>query len=369
MLKALKFIGIVVLVLAGAAGVILAAAALFLRYSPAVGSLPGEAESRDYAGRSAQYHDGRFYNAPNSRPHTGAGGETGARKRPQMKLPAETPDVLSEASGDDLMFTWLGHSSFLLQAGGLNILVDPVLGERASPLSFAGPKRFSDIPLKAADMPAVDILLISHDHYDHLDRRAVLDLKDKVKLFIVPLGVDAILKGWGIEAERIRALAWWETAEAGGTAVTLTPSQHFSGRNPLQGRRTLWGGYYIRNEAYSIYYTGDGAYSDVFAQVREKLGAPQLMIAECGQYDRAWADMHMFPEETVLAGKDAGAEWVITVHWGAFCICNHPWDDSIRRVTAAAEKQGLSLATPRIGQTADYRDIASYDEAWWEAYH
>ena len=140
--------------------------------------------------------------------------------------------------------------------------------------------------------------------------------------------------------------------------VTLIPA----------GNRTLWGGVYLDNGIHRVYYTGDGGYYDVFRTVREKLGAPELMIAECGQYDAAWAKVHMFPEQTVQAGLDAEAGWLIPVHWGRFCICNHAWDDSIRRVTAAAEEKGLPVATPRIGQTVNFTEISSYSEHWWEQY-
>jgi L-ascorbate metabolism protein UlaG (beta-lactamase superfamily) len=268
----------------------------------------------------------------------------------------------------DLSFTWMGHSSFLLQMGTTNILVDPVFSSRSSPVQFAGPRRFSELPLTADELPDIDVLFISHDHYDHLDYHLIRQIKDRVGAMIVPLGVNTILRGWGVDAEKITALDWWESVEINGVTYTLTPSQHFTGRNPLKGNSTLWGGLYLDNGLHRVYYTGDGGYNDVFKNVGERLGAPDLMIAECGQYDTAWAKIHMFPEETVQAGIDAGAEWLIPVHWGSFSICNHAWDDSIRRVTTAAENGNLLIATPQIGQTVDYSNIASYTEHWWEAY-
>lgn len=235
-------------------------------------------------------------------------------------------------------------------------------------MSFVGPKRFSELPLTAEELPKIDVLFISHDHYDHLDYRTIRAISEKTGLFIVPLGVDAILRGWGVDADRIRTLDWWESTEIDGITCTLTPSQHFTGRNPLKGNSTLWGGLYLDNGLHRVYYTGDGGYNPVFKEIRERLGAPELMLAECGQYDPAWAKIHMFPEETVQAGIDVGAERMIPIHWGSFCICNHAWDDSIRRVTAAAEASGLPLSTPRIGETVSLSDMPSRTETWWEAY-
>ena len=171
-----------------------------------------------------------------------------------------------------------------------------------------------------------------------------------------------------MDRKKITALDWWESVELGGVTYTLTPSQHFSGRNPLKRNITLWGGLYIDSGDHRIFYTGDGGYYDVFRRIRERLGAPKLMIAECGQYDPLWSKIHMFPEETVQAGVDIGTEWLIPVHWGSYCICNHAWDDSIRRVTAAAKAADLSITAPMIGQTVDCRALSACTERWWEAY-
>ncbi len=182
------------------------------------------------------------------------------------------------------------------------------------------------------------------------------------------MGVDSILEGWGVEADKIHALGRWESIEINGISYTLTPSQHFTGRDPLKRNRTLRGGFYISNGSHSVYYTGDGGYCDVFKEVKERLGAPELMISECGQYDPSWSSVHMFPEEVVQAFIDTGAEHLIPVHWGTFCICNHAWDDSIKRVTKEAAEKGINISTPRIGQTVNMENIADYSEKWWEEY-
>ena len=345
-----------------------AAALLFLFFCPAVGKLPDRAARSAFEARSDHYARGRFRNRNEVRAVGGKAYPASDRRRPEKTLSSQKPSFFRETAESDLSFTWLGHSSFLLQIGGSRLLADPVLSDRCSPVSFAGPRRFSELPLRADELPEIDVLFLSHDHYDHLDYRTVLAVKDRVGTFIVPLGLDAVLTGWGVEKEKIRSLDWWESVTIGSLTCTLTPSQHFSGRDPLRGNRTLWGGLYVDDGAHRVYYTGDGGYCGVFGRVRERLGAPDLMLAECGQYDTAWPKVHMFPEETVRACTDAGASRVIPVHWGAFSICNHSWDDPVRRVTAAAAAAGLPVAVPRIGRTVDLADLADCTEPWWEAY-
>ena len=365
-MKIMKTAFIVILALLIVLLFIAAAVFLFLRFFPSVGKVPDKDEQKLLQEKSGQYDAGSFHNENTVRTMTGGERYSGDRKTPRTKLPAQTPTLLPKPGPGDLTFTWLGHSSFLLQIGGKTVLVDPVLSERSSPVRFAGPKRFSELPLKADDLSDADVVFISHDHYDHLDWQTIRTIKDRVGVFVVPLGIDAILRGWGVPEEKILCLDWWESAQVDDLQFTLTPSQHFSGRNPLKANSTLWGGVYISSASHRVYYTGDGGYYEVFGTVRERLGAPELMIAECGQYDPSWAQVHMFPEQTVQAGLDAGTSWLIPVHWGAFCICNHAWDDSVRRVTAAAEAVGLPIATPEIGQTVNYARIDLYTDAWWE---
>ncbi len=367
-MDALRLIGKILLALIIIIAFVIIIGLLFLWFYPSVGKLPDERENRLFAEKTDLFYDGRFHNENEISLMTGDRYPSSPRKKPKTMIRAESPELLSDVSEDTMTCTWIGHSSFLLQMGDKNILVDPVLGEVSSPVSFAGPQRFSEVPVTAGRMPEIDALLLSHDHYDHLDYGTVMDIRSKVKMFIVPLGVDSILRGWGVEADRICALEWWESTEIDGTVITLTPSQHFTGRNPLKQNSTLWGGYYMDNGRYKVYYTGDGGYCDAFVRIREKLGAPDLMVAECGQYDPAWAGVHMFPEEVVQAAADTCAEWMIPVHWGTFCICNHAWDDSIIRVTEKSAEMAVNIATPRIGQTVNYESINSFNEKWWEEY-
>ena len=297
---------------------------------------------------------------------TGAMLPASDRRTPKEMLRCETPDFTKAKEGG-LTVTWFGHSSSLVQLGTVNILIDPVFGDRSSPVSFVGPKRFAERPVTAESLPDIDVLLLSHDHFDHMEEQTIRATVDKVKRYIVPLGVDDILKNWGIPEDRITALDWWEETTIDGVTYALTPSQHNSGRG-LSSVTTLWGGIFFRDDAHSVYYTGDGGYYDVFARVYARYGEPDLMLTECGQYDTGWSMTHMFPEQSAQAAVDAHAKWMIPVHWGAYCLCNVAWDDSIIRVSSAAEEKGLNLATPRIGQTVDYDEIANYRERWWEEY-
>lgn len=365
MMKRLKKAGIVLMILIFFLVLTVIIGLLFFKLYPSVGNTPGQNEMEQFGGKTSLFHDAQFHNEHEFSLMSGKGYPVSTRRRPKKRITAETPNLMSNMKDESLSFIWLGHSSFLLQLGKKNILVDPVLSERSSPVSFAGPKRFSEIPITAEKMPEIDILFLSHDHYDHMDYGTIKALKSKVKKFIVPAGIDSILRGWDIDDEKICTLYWWENVEIDGFHFTLTPSQHFSGRNPLKRNITYWGGVYITNDFHRIYYTGDGGYCNVFKEVKEKLGSPDLMISECGQYDPSWAFVHMFPEEAVQASLDAGAARMIPVHWGAFCICNHAWDDSIIRVTKSARENNVKLATPRIGETIDYDNIDSFHEEWW----
>ena len=367
-MKVIKIIGLILLILIILILVVIVIGLLFLKLNPSVGKFPNKSEKDLFMNKTSLFHDGEFHNENEFSLMSGKGYPASPRKTPREKIKAETPELLTDAQEEDLTFTWLGHSSFLLQVGKKNILVDPVLSEYSSPVSFAGPKRFSEIPITAGQMPKIDVLFLSHDHYDHMDYETIRNLKDKVGKFIVPAGIDSILRGWGVEDDNIHVLFWWENVEIEGICYTLTPAQHFSGRNPLKRNSTLWGGLYISNDLYNIYYTGDGGYSNVFQDVNTKLGPPNLMISECGQYDPSWSSVHMFPEEVIQATLDTKASWMIPVHWGTFCICNHAWDDSIIRVTEKAKEQGIKLATPKIGQTVDFKNIGSFNETWWKEY-
>ena len=367
-MKALKICGKVLLIIMIIVAVIIIIGLLFLKFYPPIGDAPDKDKQKEYADKTDLYYDKQFHNENDFTVMTGDQDEKSSKTVPDKKLPAVKIESIERAADGELKVTWLGHSTSLIQLGDKNIFIDPVLSDRASPVGFAGPERFSELALEIENVPDIDVLFISHDHYDHLDYNVIKAIDGRVSHYVVPLGIDVILKGWGVDESKLHPLYWWESIELDGVTYTLTPAQHYTGRNPLKMNVTLWGGLHIKNSEHSVYYSGDTGYYDVFEQVYERFGETELMLADSGQYDSGWAETHMFPEQTVQAAKDAHAEWLIPVHWGAFVLSNHSWYDPPKRAVKAAEEQGVNLATPRLGQTVSYDDISSFNEHWWEKY-
>ena len=367
-MKILKKCGKVLLIVVIIIVLILIIGLLLLEFYPSVGDTPNKEKQKEYEEKTNLYYEKQFHNELDFEVITGEASPTSDRTVPENKLPAEKLESIERAKSGEMKITWLGHSSSLLQMGDNNILIDPVMSDRASPVVFAGPERFAEYALDTDSVPEIDVLFISHDHYDHLDYDTIKAIDRKVSNYVVPLGVDVILKGWGIDESKLHPLYWWESIELDGVSYTVTPAEHYTGRNPLKTNATLWGGLYIKDGTHSFYYTGDTGYYDLFEQVYDKLGAPDLMLADSGQYDKGWATTHMFPEEAVRAAKDVHAKWLIPVHWGAYSLSNHAWDDPPQRAVKEAGDQNVNLATPRIGQIVNYDDIASFTEHWWEEY-
>lgn len=251
----------------------------------------------------------------------------------------------------DVKVIWFGHSALLLEVNGKKIFLDPMLGKRCSPLSFIGPKRFNgNLPMKIEDIPELDAVLISHDHYDHLDYSSITKLKNKVKMFYVPLGVAAHLKAWGVEETKIVELDWWEQAKFEELTFVCTPSHHFSGRGLLNRDNTLWCSWVIKGENENIFFSGDSGYSKNFKKIGDKFGPFDLTLLECGQYNKGWHDIHMFPEETVRAHIDLRGELLLPIHWAAFKLSFHPWQEPVERLIKSASALNVEVTTPRIGE-------------------
>lgn len=266
--------------------------------------------------------------------------------------------------------TWLSHSSFIVQIDDKRLLLDPMLSEAAAPVPWFV-KRFNKLPIQVADLPEIDAVLISHDHYDHLDYSTVTQLKDRVAHFYVPLGVGNHLKRWGIAAERITELAWWDEVRIKNSEVTLvfTPSRHMSGRGVTDNKATLWGSWVILGRQEKVFFSGDGGYGTHFKSIGEKYGAFDLALMECGQYSPNWENIHMTPEESIQAAQDIKAKLAMPIHWGAFVLSTHSWTEPAERCVAAAQRLDMPITTPRIGETVT---LAGNDtlqnvptEAWW----
>ena len=268
--------------------------------------------------------------------------------RPKEPLPREMPDF--ENLGDGLFMAWLGHSSVFLRMNRKNILIDPIWNRYSSPVPLIGPKRFPGEVLKASQLPEIDLVLITHNHYDHLDKSTIRSLDAQVKRYIAPNGVGGNLRSFGIPASKMTELGWYEEADVDGLRVICTPSQHNSSRNFLDWNRTLWGSYVLKDGTHTVFDSGDGGFGNHFSEIRERYGAPDLAIMECGQYGEKWHFNHMFPEESVQACQMLRAKLAVPVHWGAYVLSNHPWDDPPRRFRQRAEELNQRFRIPVLNQ-------------------
>ncbi len=261
--------------------------------------------------------------------------------------------------------TWFGHSAFLLELDENKILIDPMLGNVPAPHPMLGSGRYSkELPITIEELPFIDAVIISHDHYDHLDYGSIQKLKSKVGHFYVPLGVDAHLIEWGIDTSKITALDWWETAKLNDVNLVFTPSRHFSGRGLSDRAATLWGSWVIKGQKDNIFFSGDGGYGPHFKEIGKKHGPFDFSMMECGQYNKDWADIHMVPEESAQAAKDLNSSVMMPIHWGAFSLSLHSWTDPVERVIKAANELEIPISTPKIGEPMNWKSEAVVFP-WW----
>ncbi|WP_284349717.1 MBL fold metallo-hydrolase [Roseisolibacter agri] len=324
------------------------------------------------AERSPQWRDGRFDNrlprvdGPMLRA-LGAFAFGGSEHRtPDAPVP-----VLARSAADyrtppasGLRVTWLGHSTLLLEIDGRRVLIDPVWGERASPFTFMGPQRFFAPPLPLAELPPVDAVVISHDHYDHLDVPTVRALVARGVRWIVPLGVGAHLRAWGVAEHDVTELDWWDAAQVEGITVTATPARHFSGRGLGDRNRTLWAGWAFAGATHRVFYSGDTALHEEFDDIGARLGPFDLTMIESGAYSAMWADVHLGPEQAVLAHRLVRGDVMLPVHWGLFDLALHGWTEPMERVLVAARQAGVRVASPRPGGMVEPATVGA-PERWW----
>ena len=287
-------------------------------------------------------------------------------KIPNHNLKAIKPDLDAASVSNFPELIWFGHSSYLIKVDQLRILVDPIFSKVPSPFSFIGGKAFPGTDfVKAEQFKNIDILLITHDHYDHLDYQTILTLAPNVKKIITSIGVGSHLERWGIPAEKISELCWNESISiANQFKFTAVPARHFTGRK-FKRNQTLWSAFVLETEKAKFFLGGDSGYDSHFAEIGETYGPFDLAILECGQYNAYWPYIHMFPEQTVQAAIDLNAKVLLPVHWGKFSLAMHPWDEPIKRVVAAAKERNFRLVTPRLGETII---IDGYlpDANWWQ---
>jgi L-ascorbate metabolism protein UlaG (beta-lactamase superfamily) len=291
----------------------------------------------------------------------------GPRRVPKAPLPTIDPRP-SWAAPPETGFrvTWLGHSTVLLEIDGVRILTDPVWGERASPIGFAGPKRFQPIPVSVANLPHVDLVIVSHDHYDHLDYPTILELARTPVPFVTSLGVGAHLEAWGVPASRITELDWWESAKVprSDVTVTATPSQHFSGRGPGMRNTTLWSGFAIRSARHSCFFSGDTGLTTEYEDIKARLGPFDLVMLEVGAFHPSWGDIHLGPERALEAYRLIGGGAFLPVHWGTFNLAVHAWDEPAEALVELGPKRGAHLLMPRLGEAVELSRPPRL-EPWW----
>jgi L-ascorbate metabolism protein UlaG (beta-lactamase superfamily) len=289
--------------------------------------------------------------------------------KPRGTVPADAlpVDAVTRAQLDaapDRSLYRLGHSTMLLKLRGQFWLTDPVFAERASPFRHLGPKRFHAPPIALADLPPLRGVILSHDHYDHLDRETVLALAERTGVFLTSLGVGDRLIEWGIDASKVRQFDWWQGAEIDGLQFTATPAQHFSGRSLFDGNSTLWASWVIVDGDLRVFFSGDTGYFDGFRTIGERLGPFDVTLVETGAYDSQWPYVHMQPEETVQAHIDLRGRWLVPIHNGTFDLAMHRWQDPFERVTGLALARGVALSTPRMGERLDL-SAPHRGEPWW----
>lgn len=274
------------------------------------------------------------------------------------------PRRLGTPPTSGLRVTWLGHSTILLEIDGHRFLTDPVWSERVGPADFAGPKRFFPPLLPIGDLPALDAVLFSHDHYDHLDYATIVALKDRDLVFVAPLGVGAHLERWGVPAAKIVELDWWETHAFGDLTLSSVPARHASGRALFDDGAKLWTGYALLGARHRVYYSGDTGLFPGMREIGQRLGPFDLTMIEIGQYDRAWPDWHLGPEQAVEAHRRVRGAVMLPLHWGLFALASHGWTEPIERALAAAQSAGAVVITPRPGQSVEPTEERP-QERWW----
>ena len=327
---------------------------------------------------SKQYQDGKFHNKKKKPSKEFDFGEfvkaignifftEHVDLKPNKPLPIQeiTKNEFYTENRDAIRFARLGHSTLLLQIGGKVWLTDPVFSERAFAVQWMGPKRFHPVPVTVEDLPEIEGVILSHNHYDHLDYDTIMQLKDRVKHFIGPLGVGKEIADWGVATEKIITLDWWESTKIERVELIATPTQHLSGRGLFDRHKTLWTSWVIRTERHSLYFSGDSGYFEGFKEIGEKYGPFSITFLENGGYHENFIYEHMMPKDTIQAFKDLKGKLLVPVHNGTFDLALHAWYDPMEQITALAEKENVKIVIPIMGQIVD-GDAPPANVAWWK---
>lgn len=327
------------------------------------------------AGGSAPHRDGRFHNQA-ILPQDGALKKLriglkylllrkppGTRPTASISLQPMTHQQVLDAPDHSL---WrLGHSTVLLKLRGRFFITDPVFAERASPVQWAGPLRFHAPPLSLEELPPLTAVILSHDHFDHLDEQTIRQLAPRTGLFLTPLGVGDLLISWGVPAAKVRQLDWWQEIEVEGIRLVATPAQHFSGRGLFDSNRRLWASWVVMDEALRLFFSGDTGYFDGFRRIGERYGPFDLTLIETGAYNLAWPNVHMQPEQSLQAHLDLRGRWLLPIHNGTFDLSIHGWQEPFERIVALASQAQVRLSTPQMGERVSL-DSPHEGQNWWQ---
>jgi len=285
---------------------------------------------------------------------------------PDRAIPVRAIDIAALEAAPDRSLYRLGHSTILMKLRGRYWLTDPVFSERASPVQWAGPARFHAPPISIEDLPPIAGVILSHNHYDHLDRAAIAKLAGKTARFITPLGVGDQLIAWGVDPACVEQLDWWQSTDADGLRLTATPAQHFSGRGLTDSDRSLWASWVIQDADFRVFFSGDSGYFDGFKAIGDAYGPFDLTLMETGAYDKRWAFVHMQPEETLQAHQDLRGRWLLPIHNGTFDLAMHAWHEPFDRILALAWERSVSITTPQMGEAFNLAQ-PQRGNAWWLA--
>jgi L-ascorbate metabolism protein UlaG (beta-lactamase superfamily) len=322
---------------------------------------------------SAQFSDGKFHNTMPTPALAPANAREGLLRQwhedrhkgmPGGPIPLARPEIPEQAG--ELAVTWFGHSTALLEVDGRWVLVDPVWSPRVSPSPLIGPTRLHEPPVPLQSLPPVDAVLISHDHYDHLDLPTVRALfREQAAPFVVPTGIGEHLRSWGVPAERIVELDWDGSTTIAGLTLTCTEARHFSGRFVARDT-TLWSSWVIAGPRHRVFFGGDTGYTPAFAGIGARLGPFDLTLQPIGAYNDAWYAIHMDPEEAVRAHGDLGGRVLLPIHWATFNLAFHRWAEPVQRLVTAAESRGVQVVVPKPGERVDVLAPPSLED-WWTA--
>ncbi|TLH57243.1 hypothetical protein C1S81_18160 [Mycolicibacterium neoaurum] len=289
----------------------------------------------------------------------------GRQQHPPREIPLVRP--APDTAPADLAATWYGHSSVMIEVDGYRLLADPVWSERCSPSRVIGPQRLHPVPVDLDELPAIDAVIISHDHYDHLDIDTIMALaRSQRAKFYVPLGIGAHLRTWGIPAARIVELDWDQSAQLGSLTIVCTPARHFSGRF-LTRNVTLWSSWAVIGPRHRVFFGGDTGYTEGFTGIGDTYGPFDLTLMPIGAYHPGWPDIHMNPEEAVRAHRDVSDTGLLMpIHWATFRLAPHPWSEPVERMLTAAAAEGVAVATPRPGeQVSADTGRSPENQTWW----